>query len=156
MSEYGWALFSHLFGAGLLAGGMAVAAVGFAAAWRQERPSEIALLLGMTRAGVALVALGSLVVLVCGFWLIEVTDRGLDEGWLGGSLGLFVGGAVLGGIGGRRPKQARLLAERLAVAGDQPNEDLQRSVRDRVALALNVAAAFAMIGVLLLMIWQPA
>ena len=155
MSEYGWALFLHLLGVGLLAGGMAVAAAALGGAWRRERPSEMALLLGLARTGVILVALGSLLVLVCGFWLIELTGRGLDEGWLSGSLGLFVGGAVLGTFGGRRPKQARLLAERLSREGDQPSEELSGRVRDGVALALNAAAALAMVGVLLLMIWKP-
>ncbi|HEY3070782.1 MAG TPA: DUF2269 family protein [Gaiellaceae bacterium] len=155
MSEYRWALFFHLVGVALLAGGMAVAGVGLGAAWRRERPSEVALLLGTTRAGVLLVALGSVFVLVCGFWLIEVTGHGLDEGWLVGSLGLFVVGAVLGAIGGRRPKQARLLAERLAREGDQPSAELSERVRDRVALALNAASALALTAVLLLMIWQP-
>jgi uncharacterized membrane protein len=155
VSEYGWALFFHLLGVAFLAGGMAVAGVGLGASWRRERPSEVALLLGTTRAGVLLVALGSVLVLVCGFWLIEVTSHGLDEGWLAGSLGLFVAGVVLGALGGRRPKQARLLAERLALEGDQPNAELRRRVRDRVALALNAVAALAMAAVLLLMIWQP-
>jgi hypothetical protein len=35
-----------------------------------------------------------------------MTSHGLDEGWLAGSLGLFVAGVVLGALGGRRPKQA--------------------------------------------------
>jgi uncharacterized membrane protein len=155
VSEYGWALFFHLLGVAFLAGGMAVAGVGLRAAWRHERPSEVALLLGTTRAGVLLVALGSLLVLVCGFWLIEATGHGLDEGWLAGSLGLFAAGVALGAIGGRRPKQARLLAERLAREGDQPSTELRARVRDRVALAFNVASALAMALVLLLMIWQP-
>lgn len=155
MSEYGWALFFHLFGVAFLAGGMAVAGVGLRAAWRHERPSEVALLLGTTRAGVLLVALGSLLVLVCGFWLIEATGHGLDEGWLAGSLGLFAAGVVFGAIGGRGPKRARLLAERLAREGDHPSAELSRMVRDPFALALNAAAVLAMAGVLLLMIWQP-
>jgi uncharacterized membrane protein len=155
VSEYGWALFFHLLGVAFLAGGMAVAGVGLHAARRRERPSEVALLLGTTRAGVLLVALGAVLVLVCGFWLIEETGHGLDEGWLAGSLGLFAAGVVLGGVGGRRPKQARLLAERLAREGDQPSAELSGRVRDRVALALNSASALALTAVLLLMIWQP-
>jgi uncharacterized membrane protein len=155
VSEYGWALFFHLFGVAFLAGGMAVAGVGLGAAWGRERPSEVALLLGTTRAGVLLIALGSVLVLVGGFWLIEATGHGLDEGWLAGSLGLFAAGVALGAIGGRRPKQARLLAERLAREGDQPSAELRARVRSRVALAFNVASALAMTLVLLLMIWQP-
>jgi uncharacterized membrane protein len=155
MSEYSWALFLHLLGVALLAGGMAVAGAALRGAWRRARPSEVALLLGLARTGVILVALGSLLVLVCGFWLMEVTGHELDEGWLSGSLGLFVLGALLGTVGGRRPKQARLLAERLSREGDHPSKELNASVRDGTALVLNAAAALAMVGVLLLMIWKP-
>jgi uncharacterized membrane protein len=118
VSEYGWALFFHLLGFGFLAGGMAVAGAALRAAWRRERPSEVALLLGTARTGVLLVAVGVVLVLVFGFWLIEVTGHGLDEGWLSGSLGLFALGVLLGALGGGRPKRARLLAERLAQEGD--------------------------------------
>jgi uncharacterized membrane protein len=115
----------------------------------------VALLLGITRVGVLLVGLGSAVVLVCGLWLIQVTGSGLDEGWLSGSLGLFLVGVVLGAFGGQRPKQARLLAERLAREGDEPSPELRARLLDRFSLALNAASALAMLGVLLLMVWQP-
>jgi uncharacterized membrane protein YidH (DUF202 family) len=52
------ALFLHLVGVVTLFAGMAVAAVGLAAARRRERAPEIALLLGLTRIGVVLVAAG--------------------------------------------------------------------------------------------------
>jgi uncharacterized membrane protein len=155
MSQYTWALFFHLLGVLVLAGGMAVAGAGLGVAARRERPSEVALLLGITRVGVLLVGLGSAVVLVCGLWLIQVTGSGLDEGWLSGSLGLFLVGVVLGAFGGQRPKQARLLAERLAREGDEPSPELRARLLDRFSLALNAASALAMLGVLLLMVWQP-
>lgn len=155
MSDYSWALFLHLLGVAVLAGGIAVAGVGFQSAKRRERPSEIALLLGTARSGVLLVALGGLVVLVGGFWLIEATSLGLDEGWLGGSLLLFVAGTIAGAVGGQRPKAARKLAERLAREGDEPSAELDRLLRDRLTAVLNVTSAAAMLGVLLLMIWKP-
>jgi uncharacterized membrane protein len=156
MSEYGWALFLHLIGVVVLAGGIAVAGVGFAAARRRERPSEIALLLAATRSGVLLVGVGSLAVLAGGFWLVAVTGRGFDEGWLAGALALFVLASALGGIGGQTPKRARRLAERLAGEGDEPSEDLRRLLFDRRAAVLNGASTLGLLGVLLLMVWKPA
>jgi uncharacterized membrane protein len=131
--------------------GMAVAAVGLVAARRRERPAEIALLLGLTRIGVVLVAAGLAVAVVCGFWLLRVTEFDLGDAWLEAALALVVLGAVLGSLGGRRPKRARLLAERHA-AGDA---ELRRLLDDPLSLWLNAAAAAAYVAVLALMVWKP-
>jgi uncharacterized membrane protein len=155
VSEYGWALFLHLVGVVVLAGGIGVAGVGFTAARRRERPSEIALLLGTTRSGVVLVGLGSLGVVAGGFWLVSVTGRSLSDGWLGGALALFAGASVLGALGGRVPKRARRLAERLAGEGDQPSDELRRLLHDRRAAGFNLASTLTLLGVLQLMIWKP-
>jgi uncharacterized membrane protein len=156
VSSYTWALFLHLVGAALLAGGMTVAGAAQWAALRRSRPAEIALLLSLARIGVVLVALGALVVTICGFWLIEETGSGLDEGWLGLSFALFVLGVVLGAAGGRRPKRARLLAERIAAQNEGDSAEVKRLLRDPLSLALNALAAAALLAVLLLMVWQPA
>jgi uncharacterized membrane protein len=156
VSEHEWALLVHLLGVVLLAGGVAIAGAGYLAARRRERPSEIALLLGTTRTGVRLVGVGSVAVLAGGFWLVDVTGFGLDEGWLSGALALFVLASVLGGLGGQAPKKARQLAERLAREGDHPSEELRRLLADRRAAALNVASTVALLGVLLLMVWKPS
>lgn len=107
--------------------------------------------------GVALVAAGSVFVLVFGFWLVEESGRGLDEGWLAGSLGLFLLALVLAALGGERPKRARLLARQLAEeSGDAGGEEeLARLLRDTRSLVLNVAATTAIVAVLLLMVWKP-
>ncbi len=54
-----WALFFHLVGVFLLVAGLAVAGVAFEAARRRRSPAEVALLLGLTRIGVLLVAVSS-------------------------------------------------------------------------------------------------
>ena len=54
---YQWALLLHLVGAILFFAGLAVAAVGQAAARRRARPTEIALHLGTARRGVLMVGL---------------------------------------------------------------------------------------------------
>ena len=144
------ALFLHLLGVVTLFAGMAVAAVGLAAARRRERAEEIALLLGLTRIGVVLVAAGLLLAVACGFWLLGVTEFDLGDAWVATALGLVVLGAILGGLGGQRPKRARLLAERGAGA-----EELRRLLDDRLSLWLNAAAAAAYVAVLALMVWKP-
>lgn len=58
------ALLFHLLGAFLLVAGTIVAGVGLEAARRREAPAEIALLLGLTRVGVVLVAAGTLLAIV--------------------------------------------------------------------------------------------
>ena len=112
-------------------------------------------MLGVARVGVVLVGLGTLALLVGGFWLMQVGAFDLGDGWLSASLGVFVLGALLGTLGGRRPKQARLRAERLVREGAPADAQLRRLLDDRTALALNYASASAMVVVLALMIVKP-
>ena len=155
MSEYEAALFLHVLGAVLLFAGMAVAGAGLWAAAHREKPSEVALLLGLTRIGVLLVALGTVLVLAFGLWLVHLTGYGYGDGWVSAALALFVLSSALGAAGGRRPKQARLLATKLADEGDGPDPAVRRLLLDRTALALNYGAALAAFAILALMIWKP-
>lgn len=155
MSSYEAALFLHILGAVLFFAGMAVAGTGLWAATRRERPSEIALLLGLTRAGVALVGVGTVFILAFGLWLVELAGYEYGDSWISAALALFVISSALGAAGGRRPKQARLLATRLAGDGDEPDPELARLLLDRTALALNYAAALAALAILALMVWRP-
>ena len=148
-----WALFVHLVGAFLFVGGLTVAAVCFEAARRRAEPAEIAILLGLSRWGVALVGIGGAVLLLGGLWLAgEVHAYG--EAWLDAAIALFVITVALGGVGGQRPKQARLLAAKLAAEGGDPAE-LRRRLDDRTALVLNYLGAVLVLAILVLMIWQP-
>ncbi|HUP31864.1 MAG TPA: DUF2269 family protein [Gaiellaceae bacterium] len=152
--SYEAALFLHLVGVVLFFSGAAVAVAGLAAARRRPRAGEIALLLRLARRGVLLVAVGGLLVLGFGLWLVELTPWSLADAWLAWALGLFLVAAVLGGLGGRRPKRARLLAERLPPEEDAPDE-LRRLLRDPVSDLLNWSAAAAGLAVLALMVWKP-
>ena len=57
---------------------------------------------------------------------------------------------MLGSLGGRRPRQARLLAERQG-----QRDELRRLLDDPLSRALNAAAAAAYVAVLALMVWKP-
>lgn len=148
MTGYHVALFLHLLGVAGLFSGMAVAAVALSAARRRERPNEIALLLGLTRIGVALVGAGILLALITGFWLLDETGYGLNDGWVAGAIGLLVLAGILGALGGQRPKRARLLAE-------QGDPEAARLLRDLPALALNAGSAACVLAIMALMIWKP-
>ena len=150
-----WALFFHLLGAFLLIAGLVVAAVGFEAARRRRVPAEIALLLALTRIGVLLVALGALVLLPFGLWLVELGGWGYGSGWVDAALALFAAAFVIGGVGGQRPKRARKLAGRLAREGQTESSELRRLLDDRAARALNYVSGLLVLGILVLMVFKP-
>jgi uncharacterized membrane protein len=149
------ALFFHLLGAFSLVAGTVVAGVAFETARRRGAPAEIALLLGLSRIGVLLVALGTLLVLGFGLWLVDLGDWGYDDGWIDAAIALFVAAVVLGGIGGQRPKQARKLAHRLACEGAPASAELRELLDNRAALAINYLSALLLLAVLLLMVFKP-
>jgi hypothetical protein len=149
------ALFMHLLGAFLLIGGTMVAGVGFETARRRERPDEIALLLGVTRVGVLLVVVGELIVLAFGLWLVELRHVGYRTGWVVASLAMLGAAAVIGALGGRRPKQARLLATRLAAADQTTTPQLRALLDDRSSRTANYLSSVLVLGIVALMVFQP-
>lgn len=154
MSGYEIGLLLHIFGALVFVGGAIVTGVVFEAARRRPRPSEVALLLGVTRTGVLIVMGGALVVLVAGLWLAGKIDQ-WGEPWLVVSLALFVVSLVLGAVGGRRPKEARKLAVRLADDGDDSTPELRRLLDDPLSRLTNYASSALVLAILVLMVWQP-
>lgn len=156
MSKHEIALFFHLLGALLFVAGIVVAGVAFEAARRRELPAEIALLLGLTRVGVLLVVVGALAVLAFGLWLVEIEGVGYDAGWIQVALGLYVVTLLLGGAGGRRPKQARYLAVRLAAEQKGATPRLRALLDDRVSLLANYTSAVMLLAILALMVFKPA
>ena len=154
MTSYELGLLVHLVGVLLFFGGAFVAAIVFEAARRRTRPSEIALLLGITRIGAAFVASGVLLTFAAGLWLAADVDQ-FGEPWLRASLGLFLAALVLGALGGQRPKQARRLASRLSEGGDEPTRELRRLLDDRLSLAANYASTGLVLVILVLMVVQP-
>jgi uncharacterized membrane protein len=148
-------LFGHLSGALLFVAGIVVAGVGFESGRRRERPSEIALLLGLTRSGVMLVAAGGLLLLGCGIWLVGLEGVGWSAGWVDAAIALFAAALLLGGLGGRRPKRARKLAARLAAGGSPVSPELRGLLDDRLSRIANYASAALVVAILALMVFKP-
>lgn len=156
MAAYHWLLFFHLVGAFCFVAGAVVAGVLQLAAMRRERPSEILVLLRLTRVGVALVGVGALMTLGFGIALAEQLGYGFSPAWIQAALGLWVASMAAGGIGGRTARHARYRAEELAAAGDEPDETLRALVADRRSLILSYVSSILIVAIIVLMVWKPA
>jgi len=102
-----WLLGFHLVGAFLFVSGAVAVGALHTLALRRERPSEIALFLGLTRPAVALVGAGSLLTIAFGVWLARHDGFSLGDGWVSASLALWVASVALGAIGGRSARHTR-------------------------------------------------
>ena len=149
------AFFFHILGVMLFVAGTVVAGAAFEAARRRQRPSEVALLLGLTRVGVALVAVGTVLAGVFGLWLVHLGKWGYGSGWVDASIALFLVVLALGGLGGRRPKEARLLASRLAEQDAPSDGELRRLIDDRVSRAENYGSLLLVVVSVALMCFKP-
>ena len=127
VTTYTVALFGHLLGVLLFVSGIVLAGVPFEIARRRHEPSEIAVILGLARAGVPLVGAGTLMVLGFGLWLVHLGSWGFGTGWVAGALGLFALALVLGAVGGQRPKAARRHAAGLAAEHAPPTQSCEAS-----------------------------
>jgi uncharacterized membrane protein len=155
VDRYHWLLFLHVTGAFLLLGGAVMAGVFNVAALRRDRPSEIAVLLGLTRWAVISISVGLLVTIAFGLWLVHNVGYGWGDAWIIASLVLWGLAGFLGSRGGRLQRETRALAERLAGEGDAPSPELRAGMRDPVALALSWSSGLAALAILALMIWKP-
>ncbi len=148
-------LFLHLVGAFLYVSGAVAAAVLRMAAIRAERPSAVALLLRAVRPVVPVIALGLLLVLAFGFWLVHRLGIDLASNWLVATFALLGWTVVVGAVAGRHDRRTRELAERLAAGDDRPSQELARRLRDPANLALNGSLLVVTIAIVALMVWKP-
>lgn len=155
MSTFQWLIAVHVTGAFLFLGGSVVAGTFAVLAQRQERPSEIALFLGLTRIAVVLVVVGAVLALVFGLWLVHCRHLSYGSFWIVASIVLLAASSVAGKKGGERDAQTRRLALELAAAGDAPSLELRARLRDPLTLALSWGAGLAGLAILALMIWKP-
>jgi len=150
-----WALFLHLVGVPLFVG----ASVGVTAlrllAIGKSRPSESALLLRAVRPLVPLVGLGLVLTVGAGAWLTHELQVGFGTSWLRWTYVLLGWLVVVGAVAGRLDRKTRELAERVAAAGDEPSAELDRRLRDPVALALDASMLVATLAIVALMVWRP-
>jgi len=130
------------------------AGAAFEAARRRQTPAEIALLLGLTRVGVLLVAVGGLLLPVFGLWPVHLGDFGYGSAWVDAALALYVGTFALGGLGGQRPKQARLLAIRPARDRAPVSVELRALLDERSSRAANYGSLAAVLAILALMVFR--
>jgi uncharacterized membrane protein len=149
------ALLFHLLGAFSFVAGTVVAGVAFESARRRDSPAEIALMLGLARIGVLLVGIGTLLVVVFGLWLVHLGDWGYGSGWIVSALGLLVLVALLGTLGGQRPKQARKLAFRLAAEHAPASDELRALLHDRATRVMNWVSAVLLLAIIVLMVFKP-
>lgn len=154
-TTYNVALALHLLGVITFVAGIVVAGVGFEAARRRDVPAEIALLLSITRTGVLLVAVGTLLIGAFGLWLVHLGSWGYGSGWVGMSIGLFLVALALGGFGGQRPKQARRLASDLAERGAPSDAQLRALLDDPRSRAANYASLVLVLAIVVIMVFKP-
>jgi uncharacterized membrane protein len=152
---YNVAFFFHILGALLFVAGIVVAGVAFEAARRRQLPTEVALLLGLTRVGVVLVAVGGVLAAVFGLWLVHLGDWGYGSGWVVSATALYLIVLLLGGLGGRRPKEARLLATRLAREDACASDELHALLNNPVSRAQNYGSLLLVLVIVGLMVFKP-
>jgi uncharacterized membrane protein len=156
VGTYGWLLALHVTGAFLFLGGAVSAGTLNVLARRARRPSEIALLLGLTRIPLVAINVGMTMALFFGIWLvIHLDGYEITEAWILASLVLWFVVGSLGSLGGKREKATRLEAERLAAEDDSPSAALTERLRDRVSNVLSWGSGVAGLAILVLMIWKP-
>jgi uncharacterized membrane protein len=150
---YNIVLLAHILAALAFVSGIVLAGVAFEAARRRDDPADIALLLGLTRIAVVVVAAAGLLLPLLGLWLVHLGSWGYGTGWIDWALGLFVVALALGGLGGQRPKQARKLAERLAAEGaTKITPQLRGLLDDRLSRAENYASLLAVLAIVAVMV----
>ena len=154
MSGYQIGILFHLIGVILFFAGAAVAGVVATAAPRRQKPSEIAVILGLARPGAILLGIGGVVLLIAGFYLSGKID-GYGQRWLEVSILLFVIALVAGAWGGRRSRGVRAYAEGLAERSEGDEATLRAMLSDRTTWVLHWASVVLSVAVLVLMVWQP-
>jgi len=156
VDRYHWLLVFHMTGALLLLGGAVFAAILNAAALRRERPSEVVVLYRLARIAVTAISVGLPLTLIFGIWLVADLDFvKWSQTWVILALIGWVLAGALGGAGGKREKETRLFAERLAAEGDAPSSELRARMRDPLTLVLSWGSGVVVVAILALMIWKP-
>ena len=154
MDRNDWLLAAHVLAAFTAVAAFVVLSVLLLVAWPRERPSEVALLLGLARPMGWLFAAGGVGILVFGV-VLAVDEYSLQDGWILGALLLWLVVAAAGSRAGSSYAGAATIAARLSHEHDEPSAELTAAVRDRAALALHALTGLALLAALLVMIFKP-
>ena len=152
---YNVAFFFHILGVLSFVSGIVVAGATYESARRRERPLEVATLLGLSRIGVLLVAVGTVLLGAFGLWLVHLGKWHYNSFWVDCSIVLFVAALALGGIGGQRPKRARQLAVRLAAEDAPINDELRGLLNHPAALWQNYGSLLLVLAIIAVMCFKP-
>ena len=152
---YNAVYFLHILGVLAFVSGIVVAGVAFEAARRREQPAEVATLLGLSRIGVLLVAVGALLAGGSGLWLVQLGHWHYGSFWVSASMALFLAALALGGAGGQRPKVARLLAARLAAEHAPMTDELRALMNDPAAKLQNYGSLLLVLTIVAFMCFKP-
>ena len=101
-----------------------------------------------------LVGIGAVLIPVFGLWLVHLGNFGYGSGWVDASIALYAAALALGGVGGRRPRQARLLAAQLALRDAPTSVELQALLNDTTSRAANYGSAAIVLTILVLMVFK--
>jgi len=154
-ATYDVALTLHLLGALMFFAGIVLAGVAFEAARRRSEPAEIALLLSITRIGVLLVGVGTVLLGAFGLWLVHLGRWGYGATWVDASIGLLLVALLLGGLGGQQPKRARHLAAALAERGAPISAELRSLLDDPISRLENYGSLALALAIVVLMVFKP-
>jgi uncharacterized membrane protein len=91
---------------------------------------------------------------VFGLWLVHLGAFGYGSAWVDASIALYAVALTLGGVGGRRPKQARQLATRLAADAAPLSGELRALLDDPVARGANYSSLAVVLVILVLMVFR--
>lgn len=152
---YNVVFFLHILGVLAFVSGIVVAGVAFESARRRQDPAEVATLLGLSRVGVLLVAVGTVLAGAFGLWLVHLGNWHYGSFWVDASVVLFVVTLALGGIGGQRPKRARMLASELAAEHAPMSAELRGLLDDRAMLAQNYVSLLLVLAIIAVMCFKP-
>ena len=125
-------------------------------ALRSERPSEVALFMGLTRVAVVVIGVGFLVTIVFGLWLVHEAHFSFGD-----ALGRRLARPLVRLGRARRPRRRARPGRRASSrSGSRPRAtlrapELRARMRDPVTLALSWGSGLAVLAVLALMIWKP-
>lgn len=78
-----------------------------------------------------------------------------SSGWVVSATALYLVVLLLGGLGGRRPKEARLLATRLAREDAPVDDELRALLDDPVSRAENYGSLLLVLVIVGLMVFKP-